>query len=104
MRGRALLSAALAVTFGVFALTPQPAQAGGETVAVTESFAPGTILVRTSERQLIFSSATAAPFVIRSASGAPASNGRGILILGPNTFVPIGRRPTRSVTIIPACP
>jgi lipoprotein-anchoring transpeptidase ErfK/SrfK len=52
MRGSALLSAVSAVIFGVFVLAPHLALAQGETVTVKENFASGTILVRTSERQL----------------------------------------------------
>ena len=52
MRGSALLSAVSAAIFVVFVVAQHPALAQGETVTVKENFAPGTILVRTSERQL----------------------------------------------------
>src|ERR1700722_20713951 len=52
MRGRFLLSAALmaAVASAPFAI--QPAQAHGDLVALRAAYAPGTIVVKTSERHL----------------------------------------------------
>jgi lipoprotein-anchoring transpeptidase ErfK/SrfK len=54
MRGNFVFAALLAAIVCVFALAPHAAQARGETVTVKESFAPGTILVRTSERRLYY--------------------------------------------------
>ena len=50
MRGRFLLSAALMAAIAAFAI--QPAQAHGDLVALPEAYAPGTIVVKTSERHL----------------------------------------------------
>jgi len=49
MRGRVLLSAALMAAMAAFAA---PAQAHGDLVALPEAYAPGTIVVKTSERHL----------------------------------------------------
>jgi lipoprotein-anchoring transpeptidase ErfK/SrfK len=54
MRARVLASARSAAIVGLVALAPQAAQAGGEIVTLKESYAPGTILVRTSERHLYY--------------------------------------------------
>jgi lipoprotein-anchoring transpeptidase ErfK/SrfK len=50
MRAKMLLSAALAAVVVASALAP--ARASGALVGVSEPYAPGTIIVRTSERQL----------------------------------------------------
>jgi len=50
MRGRVLLSAALMAAMA--ALATAPAQAHGDLVALPEAYAPGTIVVKTSERHL----------------------------------------------------
>jgi lipoprotein-anchoring transpeptidase ErfK/SrfK len=52
MWGKILVSAVLAVIFGAFALTPQPARANGDVVMMNAAYEPGTIVVRTSERRL----------------------------------------------------
>ena len=52
MRARLLLSAALAATIASAAFAIQPAQAHGDLVALPEAYAPGTIVVKTSERHL----------------------------------------------------
>lgn len=54
MRGKILLAAAFAALVGAFAVAPQPAQANGDIVTMRESFMPGTIVVRTSERRLYY--------------------------------------------------
>ena len=54
MRGKILFSAALAAVVGLFALAPSAAQARGELVTVRDSYLPGTIVVRTSERALYY--------------------------------------------------
>jgi lipoprotein-anchoring transpeptidase ErfK/SrfK len=54
MRGKFLLSAALATAFCSWALAPKPAVAHGATVMLNASFAPGTIVVRTNERRLYY--------------------------------------------------
>ncbi len=54
MRGKILLAAALAVIAGSFAFAPRPAQAHGDMVTMRETFLPGTIVVRTSERRLYY--------------------------------------------------
>jgi lipoprotein-anchoring transpeptidase ErfK/SrfK len=54
MRGKILLSAALAAVVGSFALGPNKAQAHGSVVAIKESFSAGTIVVRTGERHLYY--------------------------------------------------
>jgi lipoprotein-anchoring transpeptidase ErfK/SrfK len=54
MRGKFVVAAMLKAIVGVVTLAPHAAQARGETVTVKESFAPGTILVRTSERRLYY--------------------------------------------------
>jgi lipoprotein-anchoring transpeptidase ErfK/SrfK len=50
MRGKVLCSAAFAVAS--FAFLPGPANAHGDVVTVAEAYAPGTIVVKTQERQL----------------------------------------------------
>jgi lipoprotein-anchoring transpeptidase ErfK/SrfK len=52
MRGKALFGAALAAAVGLSAFTSGPAKAHGDVVATTESYAAGTIVIRTSERRL----------------------------------------------------
>ena len=52
MRGKLLLSAALAAAVVSAAFTIQPAQANGDLVALPAAYAPGTIVVKTSERHL----------------------------------------------------
>ena len=54
MRGKLPLSAALAAAFVSSAVlaSSAPARANGELVTVNEPYAPGTIIVRTSERHL----------------------------------------------------
>ena len=54
MRRKILISAALAAIVCSFAFAPHAAQARGETVAVKDSFMPGTIVVRTGERRLYY--------------------------------------------------
>jgi lipoprotein-anchoring transpeptidase ErfK/SrfK len=54
MRQKILISATLATIVCSFALAPRPAHAHGETVAMKESFMPGTIVVRTGERHLYY--------------------------------------------------
>src|SRR4029077_5217252 len=49
-RGRVLLSAVLMAA--IAALATAPAQAHGDLVALPEAYAPGTIVVKTSERPL----------------------------------------------------
>jgi lipoprotein-anchoring transpeptidase ErfK/SrfK len=51
MRGKVLLPAAFAAVVALFAVVAQ-ARASGEMVAVAESYQPGTIVVKTSERHL----------------------------------------------------
>jgi lipoprotein-anchoring transpeptidase ErfK/SrfK len=53
VRGTVLITAGLAAVC-LLALTPRPAQARGEAVAMRETFAPGTIVVRTAERRLYY--------------------------------------------------
>ena len=50
MRGKFLLSAALMAAVAAFAA--RPAQAHGDLVALSVAYAPGTIVVKTSERHL----------------------------------------------------
>src|ERR1700724_4673229 len=50
MGGRFLLSAALLAALAAFAI--EPAQAHGDLVALPAAYAPGTIVVKTSERHL----------------------------------------------------
>jgi lipoprotein-anchoring transpeptidase ErfK/SrfK len=52
MRGGILFAAALAATAGSVALVPRAAQAHGDVVATSDSYAAGTIVIRTSERRL----------------------------------------------------
>ena len=52
MREKILLSAAVAAVFVSFAFAPRPALAHGDMVAVRDSYSPGTIVVKTSERRL----------------------------------------------------
>jgi lipoprotein-anchoring transpeptidase ErfK/SrfK len=54
MRGKLLLSATLAAIIGSSALAPRPAHANGAMVMMSETFVPGTIVVRTSERRLYY--------------------------------------------------
>jgi lipoprotein-anchoring transpeptidase ErfK/SrfK len=54
MRGKILVSAAIAAAACTFAIVPQAAHARGETVTMKETFMPGTIVVRTSERRLYY--------------------------------------------------
>jgi lipoprotein-anchoring transpeptidase ErfK/SrfK len=54
MRRKILISAALAAIVFSCAYAPGVAQARGETVAVKDSFMPGTIVVRTGERRLYY--------------------------------------------------
>ncbi len=54
MRGKILLSAAVAAIATLFALAPRPAQAHGDLVSVKDSYMPGTIVVRTGERALYY--------------------------------------------------
>ncbi|HKM88928.1 MAG TPA: L,D-transpeptidase [Xanthobacteraceae bacterium] len=52
MRGKILLSAALAAVVAVFAFAPAPARAHGDVVTVRDAYVPGTIVVKTNERHL----------------------------------------------------
>src|ERR1700693_6487950 len=52
MRGRFLLSAALAAAVASATFAIQPAQAHGDLVALPAAYAPGTIVVKTNERYL----------------------------------------------------
>ena len=52
MRGKLLLSAALAAAVVSAAFAIQPAQAHGDLVALGDAYAPGTIVVKTGERHL----------------------------------------------------
>src|SRR5271154_3319875 len=52
MRGKLLLSAALAAAVASAAFAIQPARANGDLVALPAAYAPGTIVVKTSERHL----------------------------------------------------
>jgi lipoprotein-anchoring transpeptidase ErfK/SrfK len=52
MRGKILLSAALAAIVAALALVPAPARAHGDLVAVADAYPPGTIIVKTNERRL----------------------------------------------------
>jgi lipoprotein-anchoring transpeptidase ErfK/SrfK len=52
MRGAILFAAALVASIGSFALSPRPAYANGDIVATKDSYAAGTIVIRTSERRL----------------------------------------------------
>jgi lipoprotein-anchoring transpeptidase ErfK/SrfK len=54
MRRKILISATLAAIVCSFAFAPGLAQARGATVAVKDSFMPGTIVVRTGERRLYY--------------------------------------------------
>jgi lipoprotein-anchoring transpeptidase ErfK/SrfK len=54
MRGKILVAATLTALVCSFALAPRSAQARGEAVAMKETFVPGTIVVRTSERRLYY--------------------------------------------------
>ena len=54
MRRKILISATLAAIVCSFAFAPRLAQARGATVAVKDSFMPGTIVVRTGERRLYY--------------------------------------------------
>jgi lipoprotein-anchoring transpeptidase ErfK/SrfK len=53
MRKTLLVAAAIAAV-SIFASAPRAAQARGETVAMKETFIPGTIVVRTNERALYY--------------------------------------------------
>jgi lipoprotein-anchoring transpeptidase ErfK/SrfK len=61
MRGRLLLSAALAAVLASFAFAPRAAQAHGDVVSIRDSYLPGTIVIKTHERALylVLSSGTA---------------------------------------------
>jgi lipoprotein-anchoring transpeptidase ErfK/SrfK len=52
MRGKVLLSAALAVIVAQVAFAPKPALARGDVVAVQDGYVPGTIVIKTNERRL----------------------------------------------------
>ena len=52
MRREIMLSAAVAAFIAAFAFAPGPAQAHGDVVSVTDSYTPGTIVIRTNERRL----------------------------------------------------
>jgi lipoprotein-anchoring transpeptidase ErfK/SrfK len=52
MRAKILLSAALAAFVASFAFAPKPAHANGDVVAVSDSYMPGTIVIKTRERRL----------------------------------------------------
>jgi lipoprotein-anchoring transpeptidase ErfK/SrfK len=52
MRGKILLSAALAAIAAIVAFAPAPARASGELIAVRDAYQPGTIVVKTNERRL----------------------------------------------------
>ena len=54
MRGKILISATVAAIVCCFAVAPRAAQARGESVAMKETFMPGTIVVRTGERRLYY--------------------------------------------------
>jgi lipoprotein-anchoring transpeptidase ErfK/SrfK len=54
MRRKILVAAILATAVGSLALTPRAAEAHAETVAMKETFMPGTIVVRTNERHLYY--------------------------------------------------
>ena len=54
MRRKILIAAILATAVGSLALTPRAAEAHAETVAMKETFMPGTIVVRTNERHLYY--------------------------------------------------
>ncbi len=54
MRGKILLSAALAAVAGFYAFAPQAAHARGDLVTMRESFLPGTIVVKTHQRRLYY--------------------------------------------------
>src|ERR1700723_3488013 len=52
MRNKPLLSAAIAAVLASLALAPNTAQARGELVTLRGAYEPGTIIVRTGERQI----------------------------------------------------
>jgi lipoprotein-anchoring transpeptidase ErfK/SrfK len=55
MRAKILVAAALAAfVWSPFSLAPRPAHAHGALVTIHESFTPGTIVVRTSQRRLYY--------------------------------------------------
>jgi lipoprotein-anchoring transpeptidase ErfK/SrfK len=54
MRGKILIAAALAAVACSFIFAPRPAEASGDVVTMKETFLPGTIVVRTSERRLYY--------------------------------------------------
>src|SRR5580700_5918909 len=54
MRGKILIAAALAAVACSFVFAPRPAEASGDVVTMKETFLPGTIVVRTSERRLYY--------------------------------------------------
>jgi lipoprotein-anchoring transpeptidase ErfK/SrfK len=54
MRAKILVAAALAAAVGLSAFAPRAAHARGDIVTTTESYAAGTIVIRTSERRLYF--------------------------------------------------
>ena len=53
MRRKIVLSAAL-TAIAAFAFAPLPALANGDRVSVKDSYTPGTIVIRTSERRLYY--------------------------------------------------
>lgn len=52
MRGKVLLTAAIAAVLGSLAAAPRPAQARGDVVSTDDRYMPGTIVVKTHERRL----------------------------------------------------
>jgi lipoprotein-anchoring transpeptidase ErfK/SrfK len=54
MRAKILVAAALAAAVGLSAFGPRAAHARGDIVTTAESYAAGTIVIRTSERRLYF--------------------------------------------------
>ncbi len=54
MRAKILFSAAVAAIAALSAVAPVPAHASGSVVSVKDSYMPGTIVVRTSERALYY--------------------------------------------------
>ena len=54
MRAKILFSAVVAATVAVLAFAPKPAAARGNIVSMSDSYMPGTILIRTSERALYY--------------------------------------------------
>src|SRR5277367_1437907 len=54
MRAKILFSVMVAAVVATFAFAPKPAEARGDLVGVSESFMPGTIVIRTNERALYY--------------------------------------------------